>query len=70
MVVQVVLTLVVVEVEHNTEGTGGAGGSGIVIIRYLTYGTLYLGATNTSSADLAEYYVSGDKNIEAGTWSQ
>ena len=50
----------------HTEGTGGAGGSGIVIVRYLTYGTLYLGATNTSSADLAEYYVSGDKNIEAG----
>ena len=45
---------------------GGAGGSGIVIIRYPTYGTLYLGATNTSSADLAEYYVSGDKNIDAG----
>ena len=47
------------------------GGSGIVIIRYLTpsansYGNLYLGATNTSSADLAEYYVTGDKNMEAG----
>ncbi len=45
---------------------GGAGGSGIVIIRYPTYGTLYLGSTNTSAADLAEYYVSGDKTIEAG----
>ncbi|MDP1722089.1 MAG: hypothetical protein Q8L37_02675 [Candidatus Gottesmanbacteria bacterium] len=30
------------------------------------YGTLYLGATNTSSADLAEYYVSGDSSIAAG----
>ncbi len=49
-------------------GDGAAGGSGIVIVRYLTvnYGTLYLGATNTSSADLAEYYVSGDPSISAG----
>ena len=47
---------------------GGAGGSGIVIIRYptTTYGTLYLNSVDTSSADLAEYYVSGDKTIEAG----
>ncbi len=30
------------------------------------YGTLYLGSTNTSSADLAEYYVSGDSTIQAG----
>ena len=30
------------------------------------YGSLYLGSTNTSSADLAEYYVSGDDTIEAG----
>ena len=49
---------------------GAAGGSGIVIVRYLTgtigYGILYLGSSNTSSADLAEYYVAGDKDIEAG----
>ncbi|GEM_PF-6062712 len=52
-------------------GAGGAGGSGIIIIRYLTssvitYGTYYLGSTNTSSQDLAEYYVTGDNTIEAG----
>jgi hypothetical protein len=49
--------------------SSGAGGSGVVIIRYITpsnYGTLYIGATNTTSADLAEYYLSGDKSIEAG----
>ncbi len=48
--------------------SGAAGGSGIVIIRYITssYGTLYLGTTNTSSADLAEYYVAGDKTLSAG----
>ena len=42
-------------------GSGGKVASGIVIVRYLTYGTLYLGSTNTSSADLAEYYVSGGR---------
>lgn len=53
---------------NNTVGSynGGNGGSGIVIVRYLTYGALYLSSTNTSSADLAEYYVSGDGTIEAG----
>lgn len=30
------------------------------------YGAFYLSTTNTSSQDLAEYYVSGDKTIEAG----
>ena len=30
------------------------------------YATLYLGSTNTSSQDLAEYYVAGDNTIEAG----
>ncbi len=51
---------------------GAAGGSGIVIISYTTgsldggYGNLYLGATNTSSADLAEYYVTSDHSLEPG----
>ena len=31
-----------------------------------TYGTLYIGGVNTTSADLAEYYITGDKNIESG----
>lgn len=50
------------------QSNGAAGGSGIVIIRYggINYGTLYLGSTNTSSADLAEYYISGDDSITAG----
>ena len=30
------------------------------------YGTLYIGSTNTSAADLAEYYPAGDLGIEAG----
>ena len=34
------------------------------------YSSLYLGSTNTSSADLAEYYVSGDKDMEGETWLQ
>lgn len=31
-----------------------------------SYGTLYIGSVNTSSADLAEYYVTGDKTINEG----
>lgn len=49
---------------HSPDGSGGAGGNG----RYLLsspvsanqYGTLFLGATNTSSADVAEHYPSFD----------
>ncbi|OGY10486.1 MAG: hypothetical protein A3E16_04315, partial [Candidatus Blackburnbacteria bacterium RIFCSPHIGHO2_12_FULL_44_25] len=31
-----------------------------------SYGTLYIGSVNTSSADLAEYYITGDKTINEG----
>ncbi len=55
---------------NTTGGNGGTGGSGIVIISYTTgsvgYGTIFIGATNTSSADLAEYYVASDPSMEAG----
>ena len=51
-------------------GDGGTGGAGVLAchcsLSHTNYGTLYLGSTNTSSADLAEYYVSGDDSIEAG----
>ena len=30
------------------------------------YGTLHIGSVNTTEADLAEYYVTGDREIEAG----
>ena len=30
------------------------------------YGTFYIGSINTVSADLAEYYVTGDRSLEAG----
>ena len=30
------------------------------------YGTFYISSTNTGNADLAEYYVTGDKTISAG----
>ncbi|PWU22814.1 hypothetical protein C5B42_05015, partial [Candidatus Cerribacteria bacterium 'Amazon FNV 2010 28 9'] len=51
----------------NTGSAGGAGSAG----RSLTttspnYGTLYTGAVNTTSADLAEYYVTGDTSIQPG----
>jgi len=54
--------------DHDT--AAGNGGSGVVIISFVpvtsTYGTLFIGATNTSSADLAEYYVTADHSLEAG----
>lgn len=31
-----------------------------------SYGTFYLGSTNTVAADLAEYYATGDSSLEAG----
>ncbi len=40
--------------------------SGVQSSLYTNYGTLYIGSTNTGSSDLAEYYMSGDKTIEAG----
>ncbi|MDO8715856.1 MAG: hypothetical protein Q7J73_03490, partial [Dehalococcoidales bacterium] len=51
-------------------GAGGAGATGRTdsstnnsLVATQTYGTLYLGATNTSSADVAEYYQSADSSI-------
>ncbi len=49
------------------DSSGSAGGNGrTVTTTTANYGTLYAGSLNTSSADLAEYYVSGDKSIQPG----
>jgi len=48
-------------------GIGSAGSSGRTLQTTTNnYGTLYAGAINTVSADLAEYYAAGDPNLEAG----
>jgi excisionase family DNA binding protein len=63
-------------------GGGGSGSGGRIYVKYNTltgttspaattaqtnnYGTFYLGATNTTAADLAEYYLTGDRDIVPG----
>lgn len=48
-------------------GNGGPGASGVIRNQRInTYGTLYAGSLNTVSADLAEYYISGDKTLSPG----
>ena len=49
-----------------SSGNGSAGGSGLSATQTFAYGVLHTGAVNTTEADLAEYYITGDKSLEPG----
>ena len=51
---------------YNGTGTAGTAGRILTTTSTNTYGTLFAGAVNTTAADLAEYYVAGNSNVEAG----
>ena len=46
-------------------GAGAASAGRTLLSSYNGYGTLFAGAINTTNADVAEYYVSGDPSIGA-----
>ena len=53
-------------VEYYTSQSGTTSPSATVAQVSNNYGTLYIGNINTTEADLAEYYISGDTTMEAG----
>lgn len=53
-------------IKYRTFQSGTTSPSATVAQITHNYGTLHIGSVNTAQADLAEYYVTGDREIEAG----
>lgn len=52
--------------EYSVSDSGTTSPLATIALVTNNYGTLYIGNVNTQEADLAEYYVTGDRSIEAG----